>query len=126
MVVDRYEESHSCICTVDVSKNTGVIPEESAASIRMPDGKVFEGFVGYSIDTPMSEEEIRQINLTPEGQDPEEFALSDWMMEHLLQDSTYSYLLLIHTKEDISKYWHQLAEATIVINEVAPITFLMK
>ena len=124
VVSGNRHETKLCICFVDVNKNTGMIPEGNGVNVRMADGKTVKGHVQYMAQFPMSSNEIRESFGADSLGTAEAF--DEWMLEKLLEDSTYSYFLVVETDEDISGYWHQVADVTIIIDEVRPISFLMK
>ena len=111
-----------CVCFVDVDQNTGVIPEGNQVNIHMADGNSFSGRVVESSTNPQSAEQLKKLYGTIGGVE----IFSDWMLDHLLGDSVYNYFLVIETDEDISAYWRQVVDVTIIIREVQPITLLMR
>ena len=123
IVVDTKEESHSCICFLDVDENTGIIQEGTAASIKMADGSVYQGIVDYSGEYPFSAEEIHKM-YGPESNAV--FQMSDWMFSKLLKNGRYYYMIRIHTEDNIAGYWHQLTATTIVMRQVRPVSYLMR
>ena len=121
-VVESKEESHGCLCFVDVNDNTGIIPAGTPASVQMPGGGVFKGYVDHMGTAPMSAEELRDL-YGYEHNGP--FSLSDWMFSKVLKDGSYYYVLRINTEDDIAEYWHQLVAITVVMREVRPISYLI-
>ena len=111
-----------CLCFVDVEKNTGVIPVGNRVNIHMADGSSFTGVVTYSSQDPQSADTLKKQYGTIGGIE----IFSEWSLNHLLQDSLYNYALTIETDEDISAYWRQVVDVTIIIREVQPITLLMR
>lgn len=122
-VMGDEKETHICIGVIDVAKNTGVLPEGTEANIRMPDGKTVKGKLTITTPQPISSESFREMY----GTDSEEvYVLSDWTLDTLLGDSRYVYMFFIDTQEDVSDYWHMIAEATIITGEIKPISLLMR
>ena len=117
------KETKMCVCFVDVNKNTGMIPEGNEVNVRMADGKTVKGHVQYMSQYPESSDEVRDSYGNDDPNTTVNF--DEWMLEKLLENSTYSYYLTIETDEDISEYWHQVVDVTIIINEVRPISFLV-
>ena len=121
VVIEQENGSHTCLCFIDINENTGVLPAGGAVMVRMADGNSFSGKVAGMSNLPLSIEEIHEQY---SGAGNEGF--SDWVFENLLRDSRYCYTLQVTTDEDISAYWHQIADVTIVLREVRPISYLFK
>lgn len=122
-IVGNEKGTHLCLGFLDISNNTGIFDEGTPVNIRMPDGKSVKGTIDIMPSQPLSSEEIRALF----GDDGKKLLyLSDWMMETLLGDSSYSFMFYIDTEDDVSDYWHQVAEATIITGEVKPISLLMR
>lgn len=126
IVSEMESDSHICLSFVDIDENTGIIPEGKAVSIRMPDGKTVPGTLGFFSTVPYSAEELRRTYSSEETYAERTSAFSDWVMDKLLDGCNYAYLIRIDTQEDISDYWHQLVQLTIVMDEVRPISFLLR
>lgn len=113
-----------CICFIDVDKNTGVIQEGNEVNVHLPNGKSVSGKVLYMSHYPQSSEEIHdqfgQNDINTSG------VFTDWVLDYLLENSKYSYPMTIETDEDITPYWHQVVDVTIIIGEVRPISLLIK
>ena len=126
IVYEGEQNSHSCVCFVDVELNTGILPEGQAASVRTPDGRTLSATMTYFSTTPRSAEELKAD--FAENTDPgeEHSAFSDWMMDKLLDGCDYAYVMTVETEEDISAYWHQIVQVTVVMDEVRPISFLLR
>lgn len=122
-VIGAAEKTNYCIGFVDVKKNTGRFRDGTEVNIQMPDGRRVKGSITQTAPTPLSVEEVREIY--GEATNTELF-ITDWMLENLLGDSKYTYMYFIDTEEDISAYWHQMAEATIVTGEIKPISLLLR
>jgi len=126
-VVSQFEtESHSCICFVDVDENTGIIPAGKSANVRMQDGRTFPAEMTFFSISPFSAEELKKTYSASYYSEVRDTVFSDWMMDKLLDNCNYAYLMIIETEDDISDYWHQLAQITVVVGEVRPISFLFK
>ena len=125
IVIEQETDSHSCICFVDVDLDTGVIPEGKAASIRMPDGRTFSGTMHYFSASPQSVDELKETYSADSNSAASSEIFSDWMMDKLLDGCDYAYLMAIETEGDISAYWHQIVQVTVVMDEVRPISFLL-
>ena len=121
-VVESKEESHGCLCFIDVNENTGIIPAGTPASVKMAGGSVYKGSVDFMSENPISAEEIRTLF---GEENSAQFHLSDWMFSKTLKDGSYYYVLRINTEEDIAEYWHQLVMITVVMREVRPISYLI-
>lgn len=126
IVTETNTASHSCICFVDVNADTGVIQEGRSANVRMPDGKTFPAILNYFSTSPYSAEELKEMFSESPGGDPEKPFFSDWMMDKILDGCNYAYLMKVETTEDISDYWHEVVQVTVVIDEVRPISFLLQ
>ena len=123
IVVESKEESHGCLCFVDVNDNIGVIPAGTPASVKMADGSVCKGSVDFMSENPLSAEELRDLYGAEHNA---KFQFSDWMFSKLLKDDSYYYMIRINTEEDVAEYWHQLTAVTVVMREVRPISYLMR
>ena len=82
------------------------------AIFTLPDGKKGKGVVVASTDVPFSKEEMKDI------------LESDFLSASLVSYD-YSYILQLKPEEDLSQYDLQLAEITIITDELKPIYFLM-
>ena len=123
-VVGDEEETDMCVGFMDVHKNVGVLPAGTEVNIRMPDGVYVKGVITSMTSQPLSSEEIRGMYGEDNANDD---VLSDWMLGILLEeDSCYSYMFFIETQEDVSEYWHQIAEASIITDEIPPISLLTR
>ena len=123
-IARKYDYTNTCICFVDVHMNTGVIPVGSKATVHMADGTSYDGYISYMSALPQSADELRKLH-GPDGES-EAGHFSEWVLNYLLEDSTYNYVAYIETDGDISGYWHQVVEVTITTGEVKPISLLMR
>ena len=123
-VARKYDYTNTCICFVDVHLNTGLIPVGNKATLHMPDGTSYDGHISYMSAFPQSSDELRDLH-GPTGES-EAGHFSEWVLNYLLEDSAYNYVAYIETEEDISSYWHQVVEVTIITGEVKPISLLMR
>ena len=113
-VAGKETESTIGICFIDTEELTDMIPVGSNVVVRMMDGRSYEAEVESMIDHPMSAEEIREYYNV----------LTDWVMDNLLKDGEYFYVMGFRTHEDISDNWHRLVNVTVVIAEEQPISYL--
>ena len=121
-VVGSEEDTDLCIAFIGEEMNTGALPVGTEVVIRMEDGKKVDGTISSMPPVLLSSEEIREMFGNAEGYS----MLTPWILDKLLGQSSYSYILSVITEEDISEYWHQVGEATIIVDEIRPITLLMR
>lgn len=126
IICQMNSETNSCICFVNVDANTGVISKGRKANIIMQDGRSFPAVMDYFSQTPYSAEELRKMFSSGSSDNSSGIAFSDWMMEKALDGCDYAYLMTVTTQTDISVYWHQVAQAMVVIDEISPISFLVQ
>ena len=123
VVMESEEESHTCLCFLNVNDDEGNIPEGNAATVSMADGSTYTGSVSYMDSNALSAEEIWHLYSVKENES--EDGLTDWILSNLLGDGQYFYVVVVETEDDISAYWHRLADATVVLREVKPISYLL-
>lgn len=123
VVVDREHLSHTCLSFIDAKKRPRLDLEGKSVTVTMADGKSFSGTVTQMEDTPISAEEVRKEYAVQQTMN--QYNLSDWILDTLLGDSKYFYVLIVETEEDISAYWRMLAKLTIILDEVRPISYLL-
>lgn len=101
--------------SVDVVLNASEYPGSSVVgrevTYLLPDGTKGTGAVTQASPQPLSRRELTEI------------LKNDFLSETLI-DSEYSYLLTVRPNEDLKAYYLQIADVTIVLNEVPPISFL--
>ena len=123
VVMQTIVNSRECLCFVDVRDNTGTVPAGNEVTVTMADGSTYKGTVSYMGKIAMSAEEVRSIfSMDALGK---ALGLEDWLLDDLLGDGSYFYMLDVKTDEDISDYWHQIADVTVVLREDRPISFLL-
>ena len=118
------ESFSSCFCFINADLVGGSLPEDTKASIHLPDGTVFQAKLEFMLDPTLSEEEIRSMF---DGTDFDFRVYSDWTLDQLLGNGTYFYFTSFESAEEIPlEYYHKVADVTIVMEEVRPISFLMR
>ena len=123
VIAGAEDASDVCVGFIDIGKDTGVLPEGTEVNIRMPDRNYVKGNVIFMTPEPLSSEEIKEL-FSPA---PDIVThLTDWIYDVLLEDSLYSYVVIIQTEEDVSPYWHQVADASFIIDEIKPISLLTR
>ena len=123
VIAGSTDASDICVGFVDISKDTGILPEGAEVNIQMPDRNYVKGSVMFMTPEPLSSEEIREL-FRPDSDVVTH--LTDWIYNVLLGDSLYSYVIIIQTEEDVSAYWHQVADASFIVGEVSPISLLTR
>ena len=123
VVMESSDESHTCLCFVNVSDETESIPEGNPAVVSMADGSTYTGSVKLSDGTVLSTVEILELYSVHANGDDD--GLGDWILTSLLGDGQYFYEVVVETEEDISAYWHRLVDVTVVLREVKPISYLL-
>ena len=84
------------------------------ASVKMGDRSKSDGYVSSSSASAFTEDEIAG-----------KYDFSFWEMNNLVS-GVYSYVVEIDAERDLSDYQGQLAEVSVIMNEVSPISFLMR
>ena len=101
------------ICFVDASRFSPGNLSGKQVSIRMADGTGVSGTVESVSEVPLSWEQASAL------------IDNDWLTLNMVNVS-YSFLVSIEPERDLSAYGHQLVDASIITDEVKPITFLMR
>ncbi len=83
-------------------------------NIKLPDRSTTVGTVISSSPSPLTEDEFGK-----------KYDYSSWDMNKLI-DGVYSYVIGIDAEEDLSDYQGQLVEVFVIMNEVSPISFVMR
>lgn len=111
-VVDP-DSGYHVVCFVDASRFSFNDLMGKQVSIRMADGTTVSGRVESVSDVPLSWEKATEL------------LDNDWLGFKLI-DFNYSLMVSIEPETDLSDYSYQLVDASIITEEVKPITFLMK
>ena len=53
------------------------------------------------------------------------FGYTRWKINHLM-NGTYFYVIEIDTQEDLGSYQGELVEVSVIMNEISPISFLIR
>jgi len=103
-------------CFIDASRYNGLAIEAFGEEVvlKMPDQKTFKGKIETHIKAPISREEAQKILFG-----------NEWVTEQCVKQN-YSWWLVIRPEENMKDYTFTLSEVTILTDEVAPITFLMR
>ena len=99
---------------VDADYYNGQQMVDKQVSVKMSDRSTSSGMVVSSSASPFTQDELA-----------ESYDYSFWEMKNLIS-GVYSYMIEIDTERDLSNYQGQLAEVYVIMNEVSPITFLMR
>ena len=110
-VVDSSNDNH-ITCFLDASRFSPPQLEGRAASIHLADNRSVSGTVEYVGKTPISEEQAAKL------------IDNDWLASNLVSYN-YTYIVSIQPDEDLASYGYQLAQASIITQEVRPIVFLL-
>lgn len=117
VIAGEEDETNICVGFIGIERNTGIIPAGSEVNLHMPDGKYVKGTISTMPAEPLTSDELRSMfGIT----------LTEWMKEILIGESTYSYMFFVTTQEDVSAYWHQIADASFKTGEVKPISLLIR
>ena len=129
------DEMDVVLCFIDVNNSTGSIPKDAMANFTTADGISHSGRVVYMSPTPVSTGVVRYLFTTndmdykKEVYEEEELAtlvVNEWMLDYLLGDSAYHYLLIIASDERLPGYQYEVVNPTIITEEVRPVSFLFK
>lgn len=125
------DEADGVLCLVDANDNAGMIPDGAKVNFTTADNATHSGRVVYISPTPFSTGEVRSYfsidDMNVKRKVCKEIAtleVNEWMLDYILGDSTYHYLLLIASDEKLSDYRNEVVDATITTAEVRPISFL--
>lgn len=111
-VVDG-SNNNNITCFMDASRFSGRQLQGKDAVIRLSDNVTVTGVVDQVRTTPVSKEEASA------------WIENDWLTSNLVT-SSYSILITIQHSEDLSDYSYELAQVSIVTEEVKPISFLTR
>ena len=62
---------------------------------------------------------------SPQEELSELFGYTRWKINHLM-NGTYFYVIEIDTQEDLGSYQGELVEVSVIMNEISPISFLIR
>ena len=79
--------------------------------------------IAHRLSTIRDYDEIRKLYSTDSPGNNE--GLDDWMLDNLLGEGRFFYILYVETDEDISGYWYNMVNVTVVLREVQPIYYLL-
>ena len=102
-------------CFVDADSMNGKDLEGRQVTIRMPDRSTSKGTVLSSTDSPMTQEELAEM-----------YNYTRWEMNHLMGEGTYFYVIEIDAQKDLKQYQEDLVEVSVIMNEISPISFLIR
>lgn len=108
-------EDGSVRCFMDASQTDARSLKGDKVRIKVPRQFKSHGKIRETPKEVLSREEI-----------VDRFGYSYWEANQLMPDGTYFYLIDITAEKDMGQYQGQLAEVTVILGEVAPISFLMK
>ena len=129
----------TALCFLDVDTYQGDIPAGNKATVRMDDGKVFSGTVGYTVSNPLTDKEIRErfsdyfdtfdenasAATESSGMATDGIPFIEWIFDKIMEpDHEFYKTVIIRTDEDMSEYFHQTGNVSIVLREVKPFSFL--
>ena len=100
-------------CFMDASRFSGNSMVGKTAVIRLTDGTTVSGVIEEVGSAPVSREEATQM------------IGNDWLSANLISDN-YSILIIIAPDEDLANYSYELAQISVITEEVRPISFVMK
>ncbi len=121
VILSDGQQYNLCLSFMPVDEKAVMLPEGTEVTVRTGDGSTFDGEVIYMMATPLSSDEIKTM-LEEQGQG----LTSDWMASYLIEEGTYSFVVMIDVKGDVSEYADQVVSLTIITDEVKPISFLLK
>lgn len=115
-LIPEGKEETLVLCFVDASRYNGQAIREfgAQAGIRMPDQSTCTGTYEAWFREPVSMDNARHILFD-----------NEWVLEKCVTQD-YNWLLAIRPDEDLSRYAFTLAEVTLLTEEVAPISFLVR
>lgn len=110
------DEKILVFCFIDASRFNGraVADFGEDAIMKMPDQRIFRGKIEAHAIVPISMEEAYTVLFE-----------NEWLTGQCVKQN-YNWWLIIRPEEDMTNYAQMLAEVTILTEEVAPISFLMK
>lgn len=111
-VVDG-SNSNKITCFMDASRFSGKSMMGKTAVTRLTDGTIVSGVIEQVGTAPVSKEEATQM------------IGNDWLSSNLIKDN-YSNLIIIAPDKDLADYSYELAQISVITDEVKPISFLMK
>ena len=114
---DEVEDGQTIVlCFVDASRFNGNAISEfgEEAVLKMSDQMTYKGKIDTRGVVPVSMEEAKDLLFG-----------NDWVAEQCVKQN-YNWPLIILPTEDISQYELTLAEVTLVTEQLAPISFLVK
>ena len=112
-IVDR-NDSADVRCFADADRMDGHNLKGREVTVTMPDRTTSEGRILSSSESPKSQEELSEL-----------FGYTPWVMNHLM-NGTYFYVIEIDTQEDLGSYQGELVEVSVIMNEISPISFLIR
>lgn len=132
-IIVENREADGVLCLVDAADNTNLIPEGAKVNFTTADRASHSGHVVYISSVPFSTGEVRNYFLTADTDSRKEVCeeiatveVNEWMLDYILGDGAYHYLLFIASDEKLPDYRNEVVEATITTDEVHPISFLFK
>ncbi len=110
-VVDEATE-HNLNVVMDAYEFPGSSVVGQQVTYRLSDGARGTGTVTQASERPMSRQELADL-------------LKNDFLSDTLIDSDYSYLLAVKPNEDLNAHHSQIADVTIILEAVPPISFLL-
>ena len=101
-------------CFANADNLDGQYLKGAEVTVKMPDHTTSDGIIVSSSESPKTQEELSQL-----------FGYTRWEMNHLM-NGTYFYVIEIDTQEDLGSYQGELVEVSVIMDEISPISFLIR
>lgn len=111
-VVDGSNQNN-ITCFMDANRFSEKQLQDKQAVIRLTDGTAVNGVISYVRNTPVSKEEATQM------------IGNEWLSSNLVQYN-YSNIVVISPEKNLDDYSYELAQVSVITEEVKPISFLVR